>query len=245
MRIALYGHDALGVRIARVLLAERGLDRLGIVGERIRHPRVEQVDEVGAYDAIILDRLDDTGWELLDEAIEERTDVILVDATPDIDPPLSAVIADAANPRYLAHALARSARAEGASVEVEIAWTVPGRPRRSGEPVTFPEPVGPRWASREEVREPGVHRALAAPGPGPWQAALAKVTTMADAALRTTISAVVDDADFLKALMVAATAVAAAEGAYSSGIVVPADPDGAYMRALTRSGLETATFTRT
>ena len=155
MRIALYAQDAFGVRIARVLLAERGLERLGVVGERIRHPRVEQVEDVGSYNAIVLGQLDTTGRELLDAALEERTDVVLLEPAPDIDPALSAVVADAANLRGLAHALSQSTHTEGASVEVEIAWTVSGRPTRSGEPVTFPEPVGARWACREQVREPG------------------------------------------------------------------------------------------
>ena len=68
---------------------------------------------------------------------------------------------------------------------------------------------------------------------------------MTDTALHSAVSAVVDDGEFLKALMVSSAALAAAEGAYGSGVVLPADPGGAYMRALTRAGMEAATFTRT
>ncbi|MDH3498590.1 MAG: hypothetical protein OEM97_00570 [Acidimicrobiia bacterium] len=245
MRIALYGHQAFGVRVARVLLAERHLDRLGIVGEEVRHPRVERFESVADYDAIIIDRLDLHGTELFNEAFHNRTDVVLVEEAPPVERAMSAVVSDAASPRGLAHALALSTRGSiDEAVEVTIAWTTSGKVRRRGDAVTFPDPVGPRWAEPVEVIESGVHRALAAPGPGSWAAALSRVTIMTLSGLRTTTTAVADDAEFLSASLVAGAAIAACEGAYGSGPCSPADPGGSFLRAVRRAGVESASFSR-
>ena len=245
MRIALYGREAFGVRIARVLLAERHLDRLGIVNEEVNHPRVERFESIADYDAIIIDELDEEGTGLLDVALRNRTDAVLLQESPVIEDALSAVVSDAASPRALAHALSSSTMAGvDEAVEVMIAWTTEDRPLRRGEAVTFPEPVGARWTAPTEVVERNVHRALVAPGAGPWAGALARVTTMTTTGLQTATTAVVDQLEFLAAAMVAGAGIAAAEGAYGSGVVSPADPGGAFLRAVGRAGIEAASFTR-
>lgn len=245
MRIALYGHDTFGVRIGRVLLAERHLDQLGVVGEDVRHPKVERIDSVDGYDVVLIDRLDRRGSELFEEALALRTDIVTLDEPPAVEHCLCAIVGDAANPRGLAHALAISTAGSAAeAVEVTIAWAREGRPRRRGQAVTFPAPIGARWAGETTVKEAGVHRALEAPGPGPWTGALSRVTTMTESGLQTTTTAVVDDGDFLAAVMVAGAAIAAAEGGYGSGFCSPADPGGSYLRAVRRAGLEAATFTQ-
>ena len=245
MRIALYGREALGVRIARVLLAERHLERLGIVEEDVRHPKVERVESLDDYSAIIIAELDEDGIGLLHEAVERRVDVVLGHEAPHLDTPASAVIPSLLSPRALAHALAMSTgETVEEAVEATIAWTAEGRLLRRGDAVTFPEPIGARWAEPREVTERGIHRALEAPGPAPWAGALARVTTMTSSGLRTTTTAVVDDQEFLAAAMLAGAAIAAAEGAYGAGVNAAADAGGAFMRAVQRAGVEAAIFTR-
>jgi hypothetical protein len=245
MRIALYGREALGVRIARVLLAERHLERLGIVEEDVRHPKVERVESVDDYDAVIITELDEDGIGLMHEAIERRVDVVLGHEAPRLEAPASAVIPGLLSPRALANALAVSTRERvDEAVEVTIAWTAEGRLLRRGDAVTFPEPIGARWAEPNETLEDGIHRALEAPGPPPWAGALARVTTMTASGLRTTTTAAVDDQEFMAAAMLAGAAIAAAEGAYGAGVSPAGDAGGAFMRAVQRAGIEAAIFTR-
>ena len=68
----------------------------------------------------------------------------------------------------------------GEETGVTVAWTVEGRALRRGEAIPFPDPVGPRWASRIGKRrrfrkQPGTPVArYAAPLRGEWAGAVVR-----------------------------------------------------------------------
>ena len=74
-------------------------------------------------------------------------------------------------PSLAAHEIALG----GVVMDTVIAWTEPGTPLRRGEAISFPDPVGPRWATRRPSGQGTT--AYAAPVEGEWAAALVRVTS--------------------------------------------------------------------
>lgn len=242
MRVALYASDQRGVRMARVLLAERMVDQLGVFEDGGTHRRIARVQDVGEFDVLVIDEFDSRGRELLDEALEARIDIVTSPPIPDgLDSGQSTVIHSAGHPSSLALALAGESAGSGAVMGTLVAWTERGRGLRTGEAVSFPAPIGSRWAEATELGDapPGT-RVLKAPGDDEFTGAYARTTMATDLGVQTTTTAVADHTDFLAALCVAAATLAIGEGAYGSGVQRPGDHGGSFLRSAKRSGLDAA-----
>ena len=120
-----------------------------------------------------------------------------------------------------------------------LAWTEPGSSLRTGEPVTFPDPVGARWGRIR--RRDGDHIDVVVPVPDDWAGVVVRVTERE----RTRILGVADLAEHLEALALTAGAVAVASGDAPGGRLRPEDIADTYVLAGLRAGLDVASFTAT
>ncbi len=248
MRLALHQATEVGTRAGRILLAERDLSALGLVGKEPteRDSRLEKVEVLATYDALLTDAADPGDdiemaltagvscvvWVDADEAHDEYSEAFS-------DAGLRLVtgcnLAAGIAPALTAHEVA----AADTVLEVTTAWTEPGTPRRRGEAVAFPEPVGSRWAEPREARF--ADRAFAARVGGEWAAAMAKVTGASPAGVITRIVGVSDLASHLEALAFAAAAVLVSS--YPEGASHPVDLADEYLSRALDMGLDVAAHT--
>ena len=241
MRIALHPASSVGVRAGRLLLGERALETLGITGTPVheRDPRVVPIEDVAGYDVFVTD---DDDLTIARAAVEEGVPVVTwVDGDGlNVADPEVPVLTGANLATGIGHALL--ARELGVSDDTEaslLAWTEPGSSLRSGEPVTFPDPVGARWG-RIRRRE-GDHVDVVVPVPDEWAGVVVRITEPD----RTRILGIADLAEHLEALALTAGAVAVAGGETPGGRVRPEDVADAYLLAGLRAGLDVASFTAT
>jgi hypothetical protein len=248
IRVALDATDEVGIRTGRILLAERDLEWLGLVGRtpRSEDPRMRRADELSAYDLIVSDDTADPevavrtalhagiGCVLFSdgEGLEERYHeaFVAVGRTLLLGANLAAGIA----PSLAAHETARG----GEIMEVTIGWTEPGAPLRRGEPLPFPDPVGARWA-RSRPTEPG-YQAFVAPVPGNWAGAVARVTSVTSAGVVTRVVGVADLAAHLEAIALAAGVMSL--DVFAPGAHRPAFAAEVYLAAALQAGLDVATY---
>jgi hypothetical protein len=209
----------VGRRAARILLGERELTRLGLIGAKPsgEDPRVQPVSDLADYDVVVTDAPDPL--DLVEAALEAAVSCV--------------VWRDGAEPHEIALG--------GVVMDTSIAWTEPGTPLRRGEAISFPDPVGPRWATER----PSVHgfTAYAAPVEGDWAAALARVTSAGTDGVVTRVVGVADLAAHLEALALAAAVMAI--DLYSPGAHRPADAAEIYLAKALEAGLGVATYTLT
>ncbi len=248
MRVAVEQAGAeVALRAARILLAERGLTGLGLIGREPtgRDDRVESVTDLASYDVVMTDAPDP--GELVETALEARIDCVVWADGDELETAFGdeyaragitlltgANVASGLAPSLAAHETMRG----GAIMDVTIAWTEPGTPLRRGEAIPFPDPVGPRWA-RERPTEEG-YRAYAAPVAGQWAAALARVTTAVTEGVVTRIVGVSDQAAHLEALALAAGVLAI--DLYSPGAHRPAYAAEIYLAKALEAGLGVASY---
>lgn len=239
MKIALDHTSEIGIRTGRLLLGEPDLDTLGIVRRDVanRDPRLRRIDRVTGFDAIVTDDPEST---ILAEAVAAGVPCVLWadEDTSGIETGTVPVLAGANLVTGVGRSLAeQEAGTAGPSAEVLFAWTEPGKPLRSGEPVTFPDPVGARWGARRRM----THRRLevAAPVPDEW----AGVVVRATVGSVTRTLGIADLATHLEAIALTAGAVAAARGSLPSGTHHPEDIADDYMPLALRIGLDIASFT--
>jgi len=237
----------VALRAARIILAERNLAALGLIGEEPSgtDDRVERVTDLADYDVVMTDAPDPE--ELVEAALEAGVDCVVWADGDDLESKYGEDFAAAgltlltgANVASgLAPTLAVHETAIGGEVmEVSIAWTEPGTPLRRGEPIPFPDPVGPRWA--RERKTDGGYRAYAAPLAGDWAAALARVTSAESGGVVVRIVGVADQAAHLEALSLAA-AVLAVE-LYTPGAHRPAYAAEIYLAKALETGLGVASY---
>jgi hypothetical protein len=253
VRIALHPTTEIGHRAGRILLGEADLEALGIYGYRGRDTedrRSTAITDLAGFAVLVSD---DTTAPF-DLAAIAADDGLCCALAADADPPsdLATRFADrgltllvGASPAGLAAALRyhEALRVEPGQ-EALLAWTVPGKPLRHGEPVPFPDPVGARWGRRLTTR-PGADPALLlveVPVPGPWGGALAQVTGRVGRRPIRQLVAVADDRRHLAALALAAGALLLARGTAAPGACRPGDAAPAYLGEATRIGLEAAGF---
>ncbi|MDJ0924380.1 MAG: hypothetical protein QNJ77_07455 [Acidimicrobiia bacterium] len=248
MRLALQQNGEVATRAGRILLAERGLTALGLVD---KHPtekddRLEHVEVLATYDALVTDSeaphadieaaltagISCVVWEDAEgataeyaEAYEEAGLQLLTGCN------LGSGIA----PALTAHEVA----ATGTVLDVTTAWTEPGTPRRRGEAIPFPEPVGSRWAEPRETMY--TDRAYVARIGGSWAAAMARVTGAAEGGVVTRIVGVADLAVHLEALALATGALVVTD--YPPGANRPADLADTYLSRALDLGLDVASHT--
>jgi hypothetical protein len=140
----------------------------------------------------------------------------------------------------IAHETARVDQVESTAV----AWTIPGKPRRRGEAVAFPDPVGPRWGRvLGKRRASRSRRSIEVPMAGDWAAAAVTVVGIRGTERVERVIGVADHAGHLAATALAAGVIAVAEGAYRPGVRSPDDAAGAYLAAALRVGMGVAAHT--
>jgi len=240
----------VGRRAARILLGERELTRLGLIGAKPsgKDPRVHPVSDLADYDVVVTDAPD--ALDLVEAALEAAVSCVVWGDGPELEAEYGESFAEAnvtlltgANlaaglaPSLAVHEIALG----GVVMDTSIAWTEPGTPLRRGEAISFPDPVGPRWATER----PSVHgfTAYAAPVEGDWAAALARVTSAGTEGVVTRVVGVADLAAHLEALALAAAVMAI--DLYSPGAHRPADAAEIYLAKALEAGLGVATYTLT
>jgi hypothetical protein len=258
MRIALHAAGDVGKRTGRILLAEPNLTALGMYGHDrgAEDRRTTSIRSLSGYQPFITDAPDARSFALV--AAEEGVSCVLA-SSPRIDRRLSRAFLQKGltllTGADLAGGIAETLAAhELASIDdesaVTVAWTMAGRPLRSGEGIPFPDPVGPRWASRfgrvprRRRKRPGLTvQRFVAPVQGEWAGATVRVAGNRDGRPVEQIVGVADLSSHLGAIALAAGAIAVAEGAYPPGIHRPAVNAGAYLGTALRIGLGVASHT--
>ena len=248
MRLALYQSGEVATRAGRILLAERSLTALGLVD---KHPteaddRLEHVEVLATYDALMTDSSSPN--EQIEAALSAGISCVVWDDAEDAADEYGEDFAAAGlklltgcnlgsgiAPSLTAHEVAGA----GTVLDVTTAWTEPGTPRRRGEPIPFPEPVGSRWAEPRETAY--TDRAYIARTTGEWAAAMARVTGATEAGVVTRIVGVSDLAVHLEAIALATGAMVISE--YTPGANRPADQAEAYLSRALNAGLDVAAHT--
>ena len=228
------------MRASRVLLAERGV-HVGLFDDEAPTPRVERVESIEDWHALLVDEISFASRIWIDRALEQNVAVVIGTTAEGLDPGESSVIHQVLDGPGLAAALASFDPEAVVPTAARLAWTETGHPLAEGVAVTFPDPVGPLWAERAGVVDaPFPTTALVAPTNGRWRAATAQVTGASGVV---STYGVADDRSFFDGVVMAAAALAAADGAYPSGINGPGDTGGVFWRLAREAGLEVASFT--
>lgn len=245
MRIALHHTGDVGFRAGRILLGDRRVSRIGLIGRtptESHSGRVEKASELADYDLVVTD--DAEPLPTIERAMAANISCV-VWVEPEMDtlqPESGSVLLTGANlgsgiaPCLASHEVAQATQA----VTVIVAWTEPGTPLRSGEPLAFPDPIGGRWGRRHRS---GDHTQFVAPVSGDWGGAVTKVTTRANGSSVTRIVGVADLAAHMEALALAAGALAVGADAYRAGVVRPVDADTVYLAEALGAGLDVASYT--
>ena len=241
MRLALHQSGEVGTRAGRILLAERSLQTLGLVDKHPteKDPRLEHVEVLATYDALLTDAADPRSD--IEMALTAGVScAVWVDAAATGEESglrllVGCNLATGIAPALAAHEVA----ATDNLLDVSIAWTEPGTPRRRGEAIPFPDPIGSRWGE-SRVSE-YADRSFVAKVAGPWAAAMAKVTGATTAGVVTRIVGVSDLAVHLEALAFAAGAIILGE--LPAGLSRPADLAEQYLTRALDAGLDVAAHT--
>lgn len=248
MRLALHQSGEVATRAGRVLLAERSLTTLGLID---KHPtelddRLEKVEVLATYDALLTD--DPSPHPQIEAALTAGISCVVWDDANGVAAEYGGAFADAElrlltgcnlgsgiAPSLTAHEVAGS----GTILDVTTAWTEPGTPRRRGEAIPFPDPVGSRWAEPRATEY--TDRAYVARTTGEWAAAMARVTGATEAGVVTRIVGVADLAIHLEAIALATGAMVIGE--YPVGANRPADLAESYLSRALHAGLDVAAHT--
>ena len=236
--------DPPGVRVRKALLAEPGIE-LRPLQEEPPLSRADLVSRVSGSDVLVVDAVSPATRPLVDAAVSKGMPVVIADQLPARFPVSGGTfITQTRSGAGLAAALAQSmVDPDAIPAETHLAWTVPGRPLGAGLPVTFPEPVGPQWAGRDESPLPWPSvTCLAAPVHSPWMGVAVRLRTRTGGGEPVRTFGIADEGAFLRALCMVSAALAAARGAYPAGVNTPADPAGVFMELAREAGLEVAEF---
>ncbi|MGZ5383109.1 MAG: hypothetical protein ACXW15_13030 [Acidimicrobiia bacterium] len=248
MKIALEATTKVGSRAARVLLAERSVEAIGLIGRRSTSgdPRVSTITNLAGWDVVATD--DSEHMELRYRQASDHGIPLVVPtgrsvAVPHPDIPF---VLDA-NPSFgLAACLAASECSRNDTpMEAVVGWTTPGRRLRRGHALSFPQPIGNLWANEGEDVWPEAPQAtqfLAAPVEGPWTGLAVRVTTATQEGVEVRTLGVTDETAFLDGIALAAAVLAAGAGVYPVGINYPTAAFREYLDLALRAGLDVATF---
>ena len=245
MNIALDHTSDVGFRTGQILLGDRRVSRIGLVGRTpsgSHQGRVEEAGDLADYDLVITDAA--KPLEMIERAIKANTSCVLwIEAdTSGYSPPAGTTLLTGANlasgiaPCLASHEVARAHEA----VSVVVAWTEPGTALRTGEPLAFPDPVGGRWG---RLHQHGDDTSFVAPIAGDWAGAVAKVTTNTNGSAVTRLVGVADLAPHVEALALAAGALAVGIGAFEDGVTTASDAAAPYLAEALEAGLDVAAYT--
>ena len=250
MRIALHASGEIGTRTGRILLAERSLAALGLYGHdaKTSERKTMPIRSLEGFDVLVTDDLGDATSFARIAGDEGVPCVVLAD--PEIDADLAAefesrpLVVGADLPGIAEALAAHEVARAGADLQLLVAWTEEGTPVRTGEAIPFPDPVGARWGRIVDGPQGRVPiTRVRCPVDEEWGAAMARVTSADSAGVQTRVVGVSDLAVHLRAVALAAAAVAVAEGAYGPGVSRASDAAEAYLRVALRVGMEVASFT--
>lgn len=205
----------------------------------------EPISSVVGWDALAVEDVSETSEPYVEEARGSGIPVVVGAGLPFGYPVGDATFVVGATEGYgLAAALAISMIGqESRPLETRLAWTVPSRALGAGIPVTFPEPIGPLWAGRDESPLDWPRTTcLAAPNQSPWLGIAVNLKMQGPKGTEELIWGIADDAAFLRAVSMSSALLAAARGAYPPGVNTPGDPQGVYLRLARTAGLEIAAF---
>ncbi|MFQ5947508.1 MAG: hypothetical protein ACE5KX_01430 [Acidimicrobiia bacterium] len=258
MRIAIHATEEVGTRAGRIMLAERDLKAMGLFeyeGRKFDDRRIVPATELAHFDVVVSDDLHRP--ERLAEIAAEasiscvlRADFVPLDdlearfSGPGTTLLVGANLAQGIAATLAAHELARTNEV----LDLTLGWTVEGRPRRRGEAIPFPDPVGARWAQEVEVDDSDgrdsvpVHR-FVAPIEGEWAGAMARVTGVDGDGVAQRVVGVADHVNHLEAIALAAGALAVAANGYEPGVRRPEEAPERYLEAALGIGMAVATYT--
>ena len=249
MRLALHPTGETGHRAGRILLAEPGLEALGIYGHRSPAAEERRATAITSLAGFAVLASDDAvaPLDLAAIAVEDGLSCALAaDVAP--GPDLAARFAArglsllvAASLPGLAEALAHRVEA-GSSGALLLAWTRQGKPGPREVAVPFPAPVGARWGTRLPPRpgDPPGETRVEVPLEGAWAGALARVTSGKKRKRAERLVAVADDRLHLEAIALAAGALLLAGGGVPPGAWRPRTVGAGYLAACLGVGLEVA-----
>lgn len=250
MRIALHPAGEVGTRTGRILLAEPSLNALGLYGHEgsTAERKTMAIRSVEGFDVLVTDDPGDaTSFARI--AAEEGIPCVLA-ASPEIDDDLAASFSDqplviGADLSGIAECLAaHEAASSGSGLHLVVAWTESGSPRRSGEAIPFPDPVGARWGNIVEGAPGRVPiTRVVCPVDEEWGAAMARVTGADTSGVQTRVVGVADLDAHLRAIALAAAVLTVVEGVFPPGVHRPADRAEHYLRAALSVGMDVASFT--
>ena len=248
MRVALEATGKIGSRAARVLLAERSVEAVGLIGRRATSPdpRVTTITNLAGWDVVASDATDHLARRYR-QASDHGIPLVVPDSDFEIgaEPDIPMVVG--ANPSFglAASMAAHECDRHHNPLEALVGWTEPGTPLRKGLPLTFPKPIGNVWAEATQniwPAAPPVTRFLEAPVDGPWTGLSVRVTAATPEGVETRTLGVTDDGAFLRGIAFAAAILVAGAGSYPVGSSYPTVAFGEYLEAALGAGLEIATF---
>lgn len=213
MRVLLDATTDVGLRAGKVLLAESDVEWIGVWGEpgAALRRRSGPALEVAGHDVAVTDRTDHLPQFIARCSVAGVPVVVWHDATEIARGGAAVPIVVGANVgSALAELLVHHPAARpGAEDTVEIAWTEPGSPVRSGPQFAFPDPIG---MTRTRKRSSGRFVAFR---DDEWSGAVIRVSGPDG----DRIVGVSDNGAYLEALVLASTALCTAEGLYPDGVV--------------------------
>ena len=248
MKIAFEATGRIGSRATRVLLAERSVEAIGLIGRRSTagDPRVSTITNLAGWDVLATDDV-----QHIERRYRQASDhgiplvVSAGEALVSLDPDIPLVVGSNHGSGLAACLAAHECTRHETPMEVVVGWTEPGRPLRDGHPIVFPQPIGNLWARDGEniwPEAPVGTLFLTAPVEGPWTGLVARVTAATPEGVEVRTLGVADDDTYLAGIALAAAVLAAGTGAYPTGRHHPAAAPRDYLEAALRAGLEVATF---
>ena len=260
MRIAVQATGDAGLRAARILLGEAELTALGYLDRSPRFrddPRERSIDRLDDFDVLVSDDVDDP-VAVAERALDAAVSCVLwsdlwddPEAIADLEDAFAGeglvIMAGASLGTGIAAVLAQHEQARTEELlELDMAWTVPGRRRRRGEGLPFPDPVGALWGRLVEDEHPPAPartRRFIAPVDGEWAGAMVRATGLLGDGVARRVIGISDHAGHLEGLALAAGAVTVARYPLNAGLYWPLQVADEYLHVALDAGLEVATFT--
>ena len=236
MKVLVDATGEVGQRTANILLAERAVEYIGVWRSPAtkRTARTGAASDVDGFDIVVSDSLQ-ARPDLIARSSVAGVPIVLWSDDAGVAPgPAVAPIVLGANvgSALTAALLAHPTASPGPDEPVLVAWTEPGKPHRRGETIAFPDPVG---ESRAKRRSPGRYVATRQDD---WAGAVVRVGP--DDAPR--VVGVADHAAHLEALVLAATVLMTADGAFEPGVHQAASAGEQLLNALRRVELDVASW---